>query len=271
MDECHVYILAFSSEKIYVGVSVDPENRLNQHRKRKTSLVFHAIEKHGEPRLIRIAKGSRAECYELEEHLVDTLNTLAPNGYNLVRGGRGGLGQSEESRQRKSEAAKKRGVSDHVMAALQEGKKRWEEEGGLTTEERERKGTNSKEAWRKRQEGGYSEKDLAAFRKIGLAHKGKVVTAESRKRMSAGQTGRVMSVETRAKMSTAHKNRKPISEETRKRISEAAKKRGVPESTLEKLKLGRERRAKVPRTTEENKRNSERMKQWWKQRKLEEV
>jgi len=67
------------------------------------------------------------------------------------------------------------------------------------------------------------------YPKVSAAQRGKIVSQESRRRMSEGQKGRVASEETRRKMSVALKGRKgpwlglTHSEETKRRMSESQK------------------------------------------------
>jgi group I intron endonuclease len=159
----YVYILKFSNGKLYVGVSVDPKQRLRTHLKSNT-VLRGAFQKHGQPELLVVFRGEREKCFENEQYLTDLLQTVVPNGYNLQRGGTGGsvpselsrlrmskakqgkkvlaktkarmmaahknrLPISEETRCRMSESAKRRGASDAVMVKLQEGRRQKTAEG----------------------------------------------------------------------------------------------------------------------------------------------
>lgn len=98
-----VYCLTFPNGKQYIGVSVDPVIRMFGHR-RNQGLLGHAIRKHGEPEMRILLVGSREYCMLMEGRLTDGYNTVVPNGYNLQRGGTGGSIPSEMSKQRMSEA-----------------------------------------------------------------------------------------------------------------------------------------------------------------------
>ena len=94
--------------KQYVGISVDYERRWAEHRSGHGSkLVYHAIRKYGIKNLDfkAVCKGTETYVKEMEIRAIRLLNTMAPNGYNLTRGGdTGTLGfkHSMETREKMS-------------------------------------------------------------------------------------------------------------------------------------------------------------------------
>ncbi len=265
MDDCCVYILAFSNKKIYVGIAADPEVRLSGHRCNKTSAVSHAIRKYGEPRLFTVAKGSRAECYELEEHLVYALDTLSPRGYNLIGGGYGPTEISEETLAKISESAKKRPpISDAIRAKMCQAQR---DRFHMSDEDRARKKKISQVTRaeiiaanknKKRKHSAATRAKISAANrarlpmsdvtraKISQAVKNRSVSDATRAKMSVSAQGvrKPHSSEARANMSVAAKNKPPISEATRAKMSAASKRRWVLPEVRQAFQEGRERKAR---------------------------
>lgn len=103
MARAEVYQLTFPNDKIYIGVSKDPVARLRAHSKSRY-IVGKAIRRHGIPNLKILLIGEEGYCYDMEQKLVEAFDSLHPNGYNLVGGGRWGGPASELTRQRLSTA-----------------------------------------------------------------------------------------------------------------------------------------------------------------------
>lgn len=87
------------TKKRYIGRSINPEQRLFQHKSdaksktRKTHSYLHnAIAKHGiEAFEFEVIAGTRSEDVgDLEKYYIRWYQTLAPLGYNLREGGEGG-------------------------------------------------------------------------------------------------------------------------------------------------------------------------------------
>ena len=76
--------------KIYVGqTKFSVEKRFKEHAK-ADSLIGYAIRKHGaEHFLLEVLETceTREEAYELEIFFIEKFNCMAPNGYNLTKGG----------------------------------------------------------------------------------------------------------------------------------------------------------------------------------------
>lgn len=158
--------------KIYIGKHIT-EN-LDDGYMGSGVAIRHAVKKYG---IENFSKEILFDVYGedlmnfLEEAIVDEAFVKRKDTYNLKTGGEGGCHMSEESRQKISEANRRR-PPYHL------------------SEEHKRK--------------------------IGIANKGK-----------GAKKGRVVSEETRRKLSEANKGR-PLSEEHRKKLSEA--KKGKPSS-----------------------------------------
>lgn len=79
------------NKKEYIGITTDFERRMKQHKNRKSnSLIHNAILKYGEENFtyeILASELSIEEAEKMEIDLIKTRNTLAPNGYNLAKGG----------------------------------------------------------------------------------------------------------------------------------------------------------------------------------------
>ena len=102
---CHIYRLIFPNGKMYVGVTVDVPGRVCSHAKNDTPCGY-AIRKYGSPKVEVLLIAEREYCMKMEGELTRLWNTVAPNGYNQQHGGHGGSVPSEMSRQRMSEAHK---------------------------------------------------------------------------------------------------------------------------------------------------------------------
>jgi group I intron endonuclease len=81
----------------YIGVSKHPKRRFREHARpmlKTTSVIKNAIHKNGLDNfsLEIICQAPQTYCYELESKIVQELNTIAPNGYNICAGGRGAIG-----------------------------------------------------------------------------------------------------------------------------------------------------------------------------------
>lgn len=127
--------------KAYIGFAVDFEKRMNEHKKkalRNDRQYFHnALRKYGfdafEWTVLKENAILEDEIVLIKEH--DTYK----KGYNLTRGGEGKLGYkvSETTKQKLSEAGKKRKPSAHQLKTLRENAQIMREQGH--TEEAKRK------------------------------------------------------------------------------------------------------------------------------------
>jgi group I intron endonuclease len=99
------------NKKQYVGIATNPDRRWIEHRCGHGSiLVYQAIKKYGLKnfQFETMHEGIEQEIKELEILSIQTLETRAPNGYNLTAGGEGSWGwsPSEETRRKMSLARK---------------------------------------------------------------------------------------------------------------------------------------------------------------------
>lgn len=100
-----IYQLISPSGKSYVGVTSNLKRRLKEHRKGQQA-IGEALRKYGQENFeieILAKAGSYAKAHRIERSAIRQLGTMAPDGYNLHRGGRGGA-PTEEVRQRISAA-----------------------------------------------------------------------------------------------------------------------------------------------------------------------
>lgn len=92
------------NEKIYIGVTSQPEQRKKAHffnRSQKfRSLIKNAIDKYGAENFNFevVCIGGLEYIYELENRAVGLYDTLSPNGYNILPGGLGGVGHKVEKK-----------------------------------------------------------------------------------------------------------------------------------------------------------------------------
>lgn len=132
--------------KRYIGQTRNkPEYRWHQHIRGKNnsnSYLKKALETYGVEHFkfeVLIKCSSLEELNQSEIEFIKQYNTLAPAGYNLVSGGKGRVGLSEETRTRMSIGAKKRGIPEEQLKRMQENR-----EPGVWTEERKAKASAEK-------------------------------------------------------------------------------------------------------------------------------
>ena len=211
-----LYKLVFASGKAYIGQTIRAMNvRIAQHRQsaRNGSLlpVHCAWRKHGEPVVSVVAEfETQAELHAAEKASIIAVGTLAPDGYNVSYGGDTAPSTNPDVAAKISQKAKGRKYADtsawsnastetwkneEYRKKVSEGlKATWNVERRLATSERIRT------FWESRKANGWK---MPESTKQKLAQK--VVTAETRERMSASAKAR---------------KREPVSVETRKKISE---------------------------------------------------
>ena len=193
--------------KQYVGQSIHPEKRFIEHYRYSygNSLVSRAIKKYGLDNffleIIEKCKTQTKVDYQ-EIYWVKTLRTLAPNGYNLEEGGRGGI-PSLETRKKMGNAAKKRtGLGNPFY--------------GKTHSEEVRRKISLSRMGKGRPHSEESKRKISRSQKNGTAPWLGCIGEK------APRFGAVLSDETKKKISEAHKGR-TLSQETRQRISEGVK------------------------------------------------
>lgn len=78
------------NDKIYIGITDNPERRFQEHCNRNESVVSKAIHKYGKENFSMeiLEEGlSIEESYIKEKFYIKTLNSQVPNGYNVASGG----------------------------------------------------------------------------------------------------------------------------------------------------------------------------------------
>lgn len=78
------------NNKIYIGQSINPEERFKQHcekREKYKSLINQAIQKYGKENFEFEILGLYKDYNEKEIYFIDYYNSKAPNGYNIANGG----------------------------------------------------------------------------------------------------------------------------------------------------------------------------------------
>jgi group I intron endonuclease len=120
--------------KQYIGQTENLDRRLRQHNSEQSNCraLSSAIRKYGWTAfdVCTLASDTLASDIDLLEiQYIQEFKTLAPNGYNLVGGGRVPRVLSEETRRRKSESAKRVGVSQacHDAAVTPEARRKMSE------------------------------------------------------------------------------------------------------------------------------------------------
>lgn len=245
----------------YVGQSVDIERRLNAHEKgysEECPYIYRAIKKYGIDtfvfEVLEICDESDLNAREI--FWINTLDTLAPNGYNLKKGGKGGRFSAEtcrkmsearkgkkksvEHRQKLSEACK--GEKNPMYGRTGDKHPNYGKPSPLKgskkpprSPEHSRKISEAKKgkpAWNKGKTGVYSPEAIANMSGENNHNYGKSRPPEVRKKISDSLKGRVpwckgksLSSEHKAKLrgKTPWNKGKPRDPETRKKISDTKK------------------------------------------------
>ena len=215
---CGIYLIRnVESGKCYVGQSRNIEARWKQHASCKDGFAIgRAIKKHGWNAFqASIIEECGADLLnDREQHWIMVLGSLSPGGYNLRTGGGQAAQFSDDVKARISIATKAALTPERV--ALSAAKRR-----GVP------KSLEWCAAMSKRQQG---EANVARLRELSANQ-----TPETRAKISASHTGKVLSADTRAKISAAAKSEDRaqrlrsspnyMSAETRAKMSSAAKAR----------------------------------------------
>lgn len=206
--------------KRYVGQTINFTKRLNDHKHSKQNVPFgNAIRKNGIEGFDFLSIRYNAEYLDFwESYWIEHLNTLHPNGYNLMTGGAAPK-HSDETKKKISEAVS--GPLHHYYG------KHFSEEHRYKIS-KTNKNRIHKKGWYHTEETKY---------KIGIKHKGKKITEEMKKKlsewMSANRTGenntfygKVHSEESRRKIGAYFKG-KPWGENRRKAYERGVKINGL--------------------------------------------
>ena len=197
----------------YIGVTANTKERFKAHCTPKSyvkSYVRSAIQHYGKDsfNFSVLVVADRRYCLELEAKLIETYNTLTPNGYNICGGGEG------------------------PVAALAGENHPWF--GKKFTQEHKDK-ISSKNLGQKR-----SQEFCDKLRAINL---GKTISAEQRQKISKSLTGKKLTPEHCENMRQSMLGRF-VSDETKRRMSESAKARGQ-RSAETRLKISQAKKAQA--------------------------
>lgn len=209
--------------QMYIGKTINPKKRFNDHCKYKSSLIGKAIRKHGRDNFVYQVLydcPTEEQAYRVEVFYIRLLKTQTPFGYNLDSGGMGGKQPCEETKRKISQSLIGNKYTFGYKHTEETRKKMSEaRKGKHLTEEHKRKLSESKKG-----------ENNPSY--------GKHPTEETRKKMSEARMGnkncvgripwnkgKKRSEETKQKISKALKGRpgKRPSEETRRKLSEAKK------------------------------------------------
>lgn len=245
-----LYKLIFSSGKLYIGQTVRTmQTRMAQHRRSamngNSQLPIHcAWRKYGEPSVEIIGEYESPEAlHEAEIAAIQQYNTLSPNGYNVTHGGDTAPSKAKSVAAKISAKAKGRKHSAEVIAAVAEASKaHWQDpeyqqkvsdglKASWTPERRAAAAERMRIRVTERRASGWT---MPQEQRDKIA--AKVITAETRQRMSESAKARVrepFSAETCSKISANTKQAWKNEEITQKRI--AAIKAAWDDETREKM------------------------------------
>lgn len=186
MQTSYIYIIANRlSGKMYIGKTINLEQRWKSHRSCKRTYIGRAIQKYGVPafdfNVLEVLTSEEA-AYEREKYWVSLYKSNHPDfGYNLESGGQGGKVASLVTRQK--QAASHKGIPRpaHVIAALH-------------APEARKKAAQSRDGYKHSKE---------TREKLSLAHLGKPKSPESIEKSAAGHRGKPLSSGHREKLSMA--------------------------------------------------------------------
>ena len=183
---------------------------------------------------------SEEEMNSDEQYYIEVFDTLYPNGYNLTKGGDGGV-RCDETRRKMSESKKGKPSPNKGVPMSEEQKKKLSEinKGKHHTEETRRKMSESLKGRTGPNKGKTMSEETK--KKISESLKGRTpsnkgthISEETKKKISETQKGIQHSEETKKKISESLKG-KPKSEEHKKKLSESIK--GKPNEKLSKKVL----------------------------------
>lgn len=105
-----IYIIKNSKNgKVYIGESVNVQSRIRKHKVVTTQIIHKAFEKYGienfDVYVEYFPDFKKKDLVELEGELIVKFNSLAPNGYNVLKEGSnwGGCKHSDETKKKMSD------------------------------------------------------------------------------------------------------------------------------------------------------------------------
>jgi len=250
-----VYLaLCCISRKGYVGITQHGHtNRWLQHvceskKGRSYGSAFHsAIRKYGEEAFVLIlldVVGTRDEAAALEVEYVAAYGTFSPGGYNMTTGGESGFKLGAQAKQRLRDKLLGHEVSPENLKKLWEGSTAYRNACLPGKPKRRALLQAIVRAFIRNPETGSD--FVAAYKKLSIRAQEKrvalrrqkrtgpprVISAETRLKISNTLKGRPLSVETKKNMSKSRKGRK-LSDAHKEAISVAARLRGVPKEHMD--------------------------------------
>ena len=182
---------------------------------------------------------TREYADNLEQIEIVKHQTLAPNGYNLTKGGNNGE-RSVETRQKISRTLKGHTVSKETRQKISNSKK-----GANVGKDNHNFGKTFPKEVRQKISAAHKGKkgrspDSETRQKISETLKGHIVSKGTRQKMSKALKGRKHTPETRQKISESH-NGKTFSTETRQKMSVAQKGRTFSTEARQKMSESRKR------------------------------
>lgn len=202
-DNYTVYMHRFPNGKVYIGITNQPiKNRWRNGEGYKNQIVYSAIQKYGWDNILHevLFDGLTKEQAENEEMRLIALYKANKNGYgyNIANGGNCAESISESTRKKialankgktRSEETKKR-MSDGIKKAYENPeyveKKRASQKAAYAREEyKSQLSKRTKKLW---------ESDWYRKKMVSV-HKGKVVSEETRRKVSQARLGRFMGAE----------------------------------------------------------------------------
>lgn len=226
--------------KIYIGQTVRKlSTRISNHKCYNGSLISNAFKKYGDENFsieIIDRASSKNELDTKEIYWIERYNSIAPNGYNITKGGGGTIGYklSDETKQKISKANKGKvsptkgyKLSDETKQKIRSSRK-----GKYC-------GENNPHYGKK-----HSEKTLKMLSEL---KKGKRLTNEQRKAISEGHKGKKMSDMQKKKISQAMPTKKKVinvdTGEIFESLMQASEMYNIDKSTLCKVCSGKRKKA----------------------------
>lgn len=214
-----VYLLTSPSGKRYVGQTWNLPERLRTYAKKRwhyKSAIRVAVSKYGwdnfQVAVLACGIQTQDALDKTEMAFIALLETLAPAGYNLMSGGRGGKHSTEtRAKLRVANLGKSPSLETRAkISAANTGRKHTAEARANMSAAQKGK-TKSAEHIAKLAAALKGKPGIPhtveARTKIGNAHRGKVVSTETRAKLRAINLGKTHSPETRAKMSASQSAR----------------------------------------------------------------
>tara|TARA_R110000851_G_C12956575_1_gene553857 strand:+ start:252 stop:932 length:681 start_codon:yes stop_codon:yes gene_type:complete len=219
-----IYKITSPSGKVYIGQSIDIEERWIQHRRESAwykHKLYSSFKKYGvnEHTFEVVKECLREDLNKLERYYQDRFNVLEEGLNHLLQ-------ESDEAPRVYSEETKRK------MSEAQKGKKK----GPLSGEHKRKVSEAAK---------GRSHTEEAK-RRISKAKKGKKFSEEHKRKISGARKGRtwedIYGVEGARLRRETRRKKEPHSEETKRKISEAKKGIKLSEETKRKMREAWERR-----------------------------